>query len=142
MIKESFQDLGKKKVLLEVCAGLIKKDGKYLITQRLSGTHLELFWEFPGGKREKGESLESCLVREIREELNLEVEVLSMAGKISHIYPERRIVLYFYHCAIKEGIPKTRECHDFKWVTADEMKYEDFPPADVEMIRKLKKREC
>ncbi len=61
--------------IIEVAAGLIQRDGRYLIARRKAGVHLAGYWEFPGGKREHGESLEECLRRELREELNVLVGI-------------------------------------------------------------------
>src|SRR5690606_22981070 len=71
---------------IEVSAGLVFRDGKLLITQRFADSHLGGLWEFPGGKRETNETFEQCLVRELREELGIEVEVLDLVQTITHAY--------------------------------------------------------
>ena len=76
---------------VEVSAALIFRDGKILITQRHAKSHLGGLWEFPGGKREPGETFEQCLVRELREELGIEVEVGGLFEDISHAYAEKTV---------------------------------------------------
>lgn len=123
---------------VEVAAGLIEEKGRYLVTQRMRGVHLGLYWEFPGGKREIGESLEECLIREIWEELEIKVAVGSLVGKTKYEYSDHRVALHFHECRIIDGIPKTKGCHDLKWLAPDEMDVVLFPPADVEIIKTLK----
>src|SRR2546425_7387498 len=83
---------------VEVAAGLVFRDGKLLITQRHTDAHLGGLWEFPGGKREAGESFEECLVRELREELGIEVEVGNLIENINHEYPDKAVHLRFFRC--------------------------------------------
>ena len=128
------------KRVIEVAAALIDEAGKFLVTQRPPNTHLALYWEFPGGKREPGESLETCLKREILEELNVFSEVQAFVGEYTYDYPDRRVILYFYRCSILKGIPEPKGCHDLKWITPGEMQEADFPPADISIIRMLKGR--
>jgi len=88
---------------IQVAAGLISRDGRYLIARRKAGVHLGGFWEFPGGKREQGESLEACLRRELREELGIEVTLPVFFRIISHAYPEKTVELHFFRCSIAAG---------------------------------------
>src|SRR5271170_4934622 len=83
---------------IEVAAGLVFRDGKLLITRRLPEAHLGGLWEFPGGKREAGESFEQCLARELGEELGIEVQVRESVEDLIHHYPERSVHLKFYLC--------------------------------------------
>jgi mutator protein MutT len=128
------------KRVIEVAAALIEEAGKFLVTQRPPNTHLALYWEFPGGKREPGESLEACLKREILEELNVFAEVQTLVGEYTYDYPDRRVILYFYRCRIINGSPESRGCHDLKWIAPAEMNEADFPPADISIIQMLKGR--
>jgi 8-oxo-dGTP diphosphatase len=82
--------------VIEVSAGLIFRSGKLLITQRHARAHLGGLWEFPGGKREPGETFEQCLVRELREELGVEVVVGELFDTVEHAYPERTVSLKFF----------------------------------------------
>lgn len=127
------------KQVIQVAAGLIQKDGKYLITQRKPGGHLGLFWEFPGGKKEQNETLEDCLKRELGEELEIDSEVGCLLMKTEHEYSDRVVQLYFYECQMAEGEPQKKDCHDFKWVLPQEMNEKNFPPADALLIQRLQK---
>src|SRR6266567_9219754 len=83
---------------IEVAAGLVLRDGQLLITQRRGGDHLGGLWEFPGGKRERHETFEACLRRELKEELGIEVEVHRLFDSITYAYPEKLVRLNFYRC--------------------------------------------
>src|SRR6185369_17339571 len=82
--------------IIEVAAGLVFCEGKLLITQRNADTHLGGLWEFPGGKREPGESFEQCLIRELHEELGIEVTVRELVESLTHAYPEKTVLLRFH----------------------------------------------
>ncbi|MDP6036823.1 MAG: 8-oxo-dGTP diphosphatase MutT [Verrucomicrobiota bacterium] len=124
--------------IMEVAAGLMFHGGRLLITQRLPGEHLGGLWEFPGGKRESGETFEECLFRELREELGINVEVGELVGSISHEYPERKVLIKFFRCNIILGEPKSLDCQDLKWVEADELANFEFPPADTQLLQRLR----
>src|SRR5580698_8689421 len=83
---------------IEVSAALIFRDKKLLVAQRHANAHLGGLWEFPGGKREAGETFEQCLVREIREELGIEISVGKLFEEITHAYPEKTVCLKFFTC--------------------------------------------
>src|SRR5215831_2186212 len=95
---------------IEVSAGLVFRDGKLLITRRHVDTHLGGLWEFPGGKREPNESYEQCLVRELREELGIEVVVGGLVESLTHAYPEKTVVLNFYRCRWTQNEPRAIDC--------------------------------
>ena len=126
---------------VEVAAALIFRDGHYLITQRLGGSHLEGLWEFPGGKRQPDESLEGCLRRELEEELAIKVTVGEKVYEVSWDYPERRVILHFFRCAIVEGAISPTEGQAFCWVSPRDLARYDFPPADAELVRNLARQE-
>jgi len=123
---------------IEVSAALLFRDGRLLITQRLSNSHLGGLWEFPGGKREPGETSEQCLVREIREELGVEISVGGLFSEISHTYPEKFVRLKFFSCKLLSGEPQPLGCAAFKWVGQSELDGYAFPAADAQLIQKLK----
>lgn len=125
---------------IEVAAALIRQGDRYLVTQRQPRAHLALFWEFPGGKRESGETLEDCLKRELMEELGLTIEVGDLVDKASYEYPRRHVQISFYNCRILDGEPELRDCHDFRWLRASQMDEALFPPADAQIIRKIRER--
>jgi 8-oxo-dGTP diphosphatase len=124
---------------VEVAAGLIFRNGKLLITQRHSGVHLGGLWEFPGGKREAGESFEECLARELREELGVEVQVGGLVEAITHHYPNKSVLLRFYRCTLTSGEPQALDCAAVKWVSAPELPAHDFPAADERLLGHLRR---
>lgn len=123
--------------VIEVSAGLVFRRGKLLITQRHADSHLGGLWEFPGGKREVNETFEQCLVRELREELGIEVEVGEVLESLSHAYPEKTVVLKFFRCRWKQNEPRAIGCLDLKWVTANELNDYEFPAADARLLKML-----
>jgi mutator protein MutT len=123
--------------IIEVSAGLVFRDGKLLITQRHTGAHLGGLWEFPGGKREPEETFEACLVRELREELAIEVMVGEILESLTHNYPEKSVHLKFFRCNWIEGEPQTLGCADFKWISRQELKAFEFPAADARLLKRL-----
>lgn len=123
--------------VVEVAAGLILREGRLLLAQRPEGTHLAGLWEFPGGKREPGETWEACLRRELREELGIEAEVDDCVFEQSHDYPSRRVILRFFRCRIRGGEPTGLEGQRLAWVTASEMGAYTFLPADAGLVRRL-----
>ena len=125
--------------LVEVVAGLIQDEkGRYLVTRRRAGSHLAGFWEFPGGKRESGESLEDALKRELAEELSAHFEVGDRVETVQWEYPERTIVIHFYRCRLESGTIEPREVQAMDWVAPERLSDLDFPPADRDLITRLR----
>jgi mutator protein MutT len=122
---------------IEVSAGLVFRAGKLLITQRHADSHLGGLWEFPGGKREANETFEECLVRELREELGIEVEVGELLESLTHAYPGKTVVLKFFRCRWKLNEPQAIDCSDLRWVTAAELRHYEFPAADARLLEML-----
>ena len=123
---------------VEVSAALIFHGGKLLITQRHAKSHLGGLWEFPGGKREAGETFEQCLVREIREELGVEISVGKLFEEISHDYPEKSVRLKFFLCELISGEPQPLDCAAVQWIEKSELAKFEFPAADARLLEKLK----
>ena len=123
---------------IEVSAALIFRAGKLLITQRHAKPHLGGLWEFPGGKREPGESFEACLVREIREELGVEISVGELFEEIRHDYPEKSVHLKFFICRLPAGEPQPLDCAAVKWIEASELAAHEFPAADARLLERLR----
>ena len=123
---------------IEVAAGLVFRDGKILITQRRSQDHLGDLWEFPGGKREAEESFENCLQRELREELGIEVAVGELVDTVTHQYPEKTVHLKFYRCVWVRHEPRAIACRAFAWVGTPQLADYSFPPADTQLLEKLR----
>ena len=125
--------------LVEVVAGLIQDEkGRFLVTRRRAGSHLAGFWEFPGGKRESGESLVDALRRELAEELSARFEVGERVETVQWEYPERTIVIHFYRCRLESGTIEPRESQAMEWVAPARLKELEFPPADRELISRLR----
>jgi 8-oxo-dGTP diphosphatase len=124
--------------VIEVAAGLIFQDGRLLIAQRCPGDHLGGFWEFPGGKREVGETFQQCLMRELHEELGVHVDVGRRLAVADHPYPERRIHIEFYQCRLVGTRPRPIGCAKIAWVKADELSGYAFPEADASLLEQLR----
>jgi 8-oxo-dGTP diphosphatase len=118
-----------------VTAALIIEQGKILVTQRKEDSSHGLLWEFPGGKVKEGEEPREALRRELKEELDVEVEVGRMFDAVFHSYPEYPILLLVYRCWIEKGSLKPMGCHDLQWVNLRELEKLVMPPAD-DPIRK------
>ena len=123
-------------IVVIVVAAVIENEGAFLVTRRLEGTHLAGLWEFPGGKIASGESLADGLRREIREELDADVDVDALVYETRHDYPEQSISLHFYRCTLR-STPRPLLGQEMKWVPRSELRALDFPPADEELIRRL-----
>jgi mutator protein MutT len=123
---------------VEVSAALIFCGGRILIAQRHAKSHLGGLWEFPGGKRESNETFEQCLVRELREELGIEVEVGELFEEILHAYAEKSVRLKFFVCKLISGKPQPLDCAAFKWVNKMELADFEFPAADARLLEKLR----
>lgn len=128
-----------RKAIVQVAAGLIVREGHYLIARRKAGTHLGGLWEFPGGKREPGESLEDCLRRELREELGVDVTPPVHVRVIRHDYREKTVELHFFRCTISRGEASALDCEEVRWVTPGELSDYEFPPADRPLIEALQR---
>ena len=125
------------KKIIEVSAALIFRGGQLLITQRHAHAHLGGLWEFPGGKREAGETFEQCLVREIREELGVEITVGELVEEITHDYPEKSVRLNFFECELLSGEPQPIDCAAVKWIGKSEFAAHAFPAADAQLLDRL-----
>ena len=123
---------------IDVAAGLVFEQGRLLITQRHEASHLGGLWEFPGGKVEHGETFEECLRRELLEELGIDVNVGKLFESISHEYPDRKVLINFFHCEITFGSPRPLDCQNLEWVEATELTNYEFPPADAQLLKRLR----
>lgn len=118
---------------LPVLAAVIERDGRFLVTRRLKGTHLSGYWEFPGGKCDPGETHEACLARELREELGVPATIGDEIVVTEHTYPERTVRLHFRRCEIA-GEPRPLLGQEMRWVSKSEMRELPFPDADQKLI--------
>jgi 8-oxo-dGTP diphosphatase len=122
---------------INVTAALIFQDGRILITKRPPGYHLAGLWEFPGGKQEIDESLEECLVREIKEELDIEILAGRLFSTVRHEYEKKIVTLHFFECIHLTGYPKAIESQEIKWVKPEDLRLYEFPPPDQAIIELL-----
>jgi len=127
---------------IHVTAAVILDQGKILCVQRGENKYdyISKKWEFPGGKVEEGESIESCVVREIKEELKLEINVLDAFVQVDHQYPDFRIIMDAFLCEITEGNLVLTEHVDFKWLKAADLNQLDWAAADIPIVQKLMKQ--
>lgn len=114
------------------------EQGRILIGQRPEGKALAGLWEFPGGKQEEGETVEQCIVREIREELDVCCVVGDYVMSVTKAYPHGEFKLMVYLAKIKDVHNLKNLVHqELRWVSAEELKNYEFPPADVDIIAYL-----
>lgn len=116
--------------MIEVVAGVIYKNNKFLIAQRNLKKDQGGMWEFPGGKVERNESYKSALIREIKEELNANIEVNEYLGESIHHYPEKDIKLIFYKVKLLSEKVELLEHENCQWITKEEKDKFEFAEAD------------
>jgi mutator protein MutT len=119
-----------------VVAAVVEDADRFLVTRRQAGVHLEGLWEFPGGKIDGQETHADALRREIREELDADVEVGDLVLATTHVYPEKAVTLYFYRCRLV-GTPRPLLGQDMRWVRRAELSTLGFPAADEALINLL-----
>lgn len=129
-----FQDEKKR---FRVVAALIRQDNKVLLTQRWPSKHLGLIWEFPGGKVEEGESDKEALMRELKEELGVGVDIGSSCFETCHGYGSREVHLLIYRCKIVSGTPAPVDVKAIEWVATEDLTDREFPPADLVFVQEL-----
>ncbi len=122
---------------LLVTAAIIHHNGKILIARRRADAPYPLLWEFPGGKVEKNEDPKECVVRELKEELNMVIEAESVFDVVYYRYPERAVLIIAYHCRWKGGTISDLEVTEHRWVQPEELTSFDFLPADLPLIHRL-----
>lgn len=122
---------------IKVVAAIIQKENKILATKRGYGEFINM-WEFPGGKIEPGETKEEALIREIKEELNIEINVDKFAIDIEYQYPNFYLFMSCFMCSIKEGSIELLEHNDGKWITKEELNTLNWLLADIDAVNYLK----
>lgn len=122
---------------VEVAIALVWDAERLLVTQRPAGTHLAGKWEFPGGKLEPGETAEACAVREVLEEVGLQVTALARRAPIRHSYSERHVLLHPVDCQLRGGELSLLEVSDARWVQRHELAALPFPDANRDLIAEL-----
>jgi 8-oxo-dGTP diphosphatase len=121
---------------VRVVAAVVEDRDCFLVTRRQAGVHLEGLWEFPGGKVTEGEGDAEALRREMREELDADVEVGALVSSVTHAYPDRTVTLHFYRCRLA-GAPRPLLGQEMRWVPRSDLKSLGFPAADEELIELL-----
>ena len=116
------------------------RQGKILIDRRLAKGEMGGLWEFPGGKVEPGESIEECIRREIKEELDLEIKVGDRLTTIAHSYKTFKVTLYVHDCQHLSGEAQPLECEEIHWVDPGSMDRYQFPAANQQIINLLQQR--
>jgi mutator protein MutT len=116
---------------------IIRRGAEILISQRCAEDTFGSFWEFPGGRKNPGETFEDCVVRETKEELGIDISVHSKFMEIRKKYNEKIIWLNFFLCDFVSGEPQTIECQKFQWSDVAGLKNFQFPPANEAVIAKL-----
>lgn len=122
---------------IEVVAAIIKKEDKIFITRRASGDFADM-WEFPGGKIERLESREEALIREIKEELELDIDVLEFLTTIDYDYSNFHLTMHCFICEISGGKLNLNAHNDSKWITLDELDEPEWVPADILVVEAIK----
>ena len=123
--------------LFEVAAGILWNGSEVLIARRQRNDHQGGRWEFPGGKRHAGESIAECLRREMEEEVGIVVDVGPLWRALTHVYPDRRVSLYFHFCAIKQGDPSPLQCDEIRWIPPALLQSHEFVDGDLPVLPDL-----
>jgi 8-oxo-dGTP diphosphatase len=127
-------------IVLVAAAALIDVDGRVLLAERPAGKHLAGMWEFPGGKVQAGETPEAALIRELREELGIDVHETCLAPFTfaSYAYPEFHLLMPLYVCRKWQGIATPREGQRLSWVRPARLGDYPMPPADKPLVAMLR----
>ena len=131
---------GEAETVLVVAVALVDIDGRVLIAKRPEGKALAGLWEFPGGKVQDGELPETALVRELQEELGIDITESCLAPLTfaSHVYDDFHLLMPLYVCRVWQGVIKAREGQELKWVRPVRLGDYDMPPADAPLIAMLR----
>lgn len=123
---------------INVVAAIIKHENKIFATQRGYGDFKD-GWEFPGGKIEQGETPQQALVREIKEELDTEIEVGELLDTVEYDYPNFHLSMQCFWCTVKSGNLVLKEHEAAKWLTKETIDSVDWLPADKDLVEKIKR---
>ena len=127
------------KIVLVAACALVDADGRVLLAQRPQGKSMAGLWEFPGGKVEPGETPERSLIRELKEELAIDVKEACLAPLTfaSHSYPDFHLLMPLFVCRRWDGFVQSREGQALKWVRPRDLRNYPMPPADEPLIPPL-----
>jgi 8-oxo-dGTP diphosphatase len=128
------------RLVLVAAVALVDSDGRVLLAQRPEGKHLAGLWEFPGGKVHSGETPETALIRELKEELDIDTDVRCLAPFTfaSHSYPDFHLLMPLYVCRVWKGIPRPCEGQKLSWARVAELPSYPMPPADIPLVAMLR----
>ena len=132
-------DMDEPKKTINVVAAIIVRDGRLFATQRGYGEWKD-WWEFPGGKIEPGEAARDALKREIREELQTEIEVGELLTTVEYDYPKFHLSMQCFVCSVISGHLSLLEHEDARWLAKDELDSVKWLPADVEVVGRIKRQ--
>ncbi len=121
--------------IIQVAAGIIWKQDKFLLTKRPAGSHLGGLWEFPGGKIKTGENPADALIREVKEEIGINIEVKYEFIRVYHEYPEKNVELIVFQAKLEDGDPQLIEIADFRWISPGEIGNFELPDADKKIFK-------
>lgn len=125
--------------VVDVTVGMLRRsDGAVLMTSRPSGKPYAGYWEFPGGKVEAGESAEQSLIRELQEEVGLQIKKLVPAWQLEHVYPHAHVRLFFYWVVEWQGRPHALESQQLLWVSTHDAWPYPVLPATVPLLEKIR----
>ncbi|MCZ2398663.1 MAG: 8-oxo-dGTP diphosphatase MutT [Phycisphaerae bacterium] len=122
---------------LRVAVALVRRDGRWLVARRRAGAHLGGLWEFPGGKCEANETVESAALRELAEECAVTAEAQRTLRPLRYEYPERIVHLHAVVCRWLSGEPRPLECDECRWVATAELAALDMPVANAALLDEL-----
>lgn len=122
---------------IEVVAAMIQVEDMILVVQRKEDekAYKSLKWEFPGGKVEEGERPEDALIREVKEELQLDINPVASIGRVVYEYPDSTVDLTLFHCALIDGLPILKEHNDLSWTDKSLLYTFDWSAADRELLQ-------
>lgn len=123
---------------IPVAVAVVIENGKLLIAHRFPDPHLPDLWEFPGGKIEPGEEPAACAIREVAEELGIEIEILGLLMRRPYDYADRRVDLWFFVARRTSGRPEPRGCQEWRWVDPDDLASYPLPDGDEPVLAALR----
>lgn len=124
---------------IHAAIAVIERRGRFLICRRRHDDSLGGYWEFPGGKREAGETWEACVRRELREELGVAIRAISVYGRMRYRYPDGIVSFRIFRCAIARGRPKPLDAQALRWIPLQHLTRYRFPPANRPLVKRLSK---
>jgi 8-oxo-dGTP diphosphatase len=122
---------------IDVAIAIVLRESKLLIARRKADGPLAGYWEFPGGKRHRNETLEACLARELWEELDIRAKPVLSFSPITHDYPHGSVCLHPFLCMHQAGEPRPLGCEETRWIDPIQLRQYQFPEANAPLIDQL-----